>query len=342
MRALVTGATGMLGARLVERLAEAGWEVRGLVRDPSRAAWLAEAGATPVRGDLTDAASLRAAAAGCDAVFGAAAAIGAGSDDAFSRVNVDGTRSLVAATAAAGARLVHVSSTSVFGRHRYRARPTDEWSPLPELPEAFAYGRSKQDAERVVLGAHTRGEVWAAVVRPPVMYGPRDRQFVPRVAPVLRRGLFPLVGSGRTTLPLVSADAVALGAIRAATTDAAGGQVYHLTDDFPVTPADLVRLAAQGLGRRVLAPRVPVVLGRAAFRVLALALRAGGRGDLAPHAIGLLEMLTRDNPFSSARARRELGWSPALPPAEGLPAAFRWWAERRSTAGRRGSVEGDE
>ena len=70
---------------------------------------------------------------------------------------------------------------------------TDESTPLPELPAADAYGRSKQEAERLVLAAHAAGRVWASVVRPPLMYGKRDRQFVPRLGPVLERGFFPLV-----------------------------------------------------------------------------------------------------------------------------------------------------
>lgn len=330
MRALVTGGTGMLGARIVERLVGGGWTVRALVRDRSRASWLEALGAETAPGDLTDSDSLRAAAAGCDAIFNAAAAIGPGSDhDGFRRVNVAGAASVVAAAGASGARLVQVSSTSVFGRHRYFSAPTDESAPLPELEAADAYGRSKQEAERLVLDAHARGRVWAAVVRPPVMYGPRDRQFAPRIGPVLERGFFPLIGGGTTILALVHADSVADGAIRAATTDRAAGRVYHLTNDFEITVADLVRYAALGLGRRVRTPRVPRAVGVAAFRALAVALAAGGRRDLAPHAAGMLHMLTRDNPFTSERARRELAWSPEVRPSEGLPDAFRWWKGSR-------------
>ena len=183
MRALVTGATGMLGARLVERLLGEGWNVRALARDPSRAAWLEAQGVRVAAGDLTDPESLAAAAAGCDAVFDAAAAIGPGGDhEAFRRVNVTGTAHVLAAAAAAGSRLVHVSSTSVFGRQRYRPTPTDETAALPELPEADAYGRSKQEAERLVLDAHAQGRVSAVVgaaaghvrpARPPVRPPPR-------------------------------------------------------------------------------------------------------------------------------------------------------------------------
>jgi UDP-glucose 4-epimerase len=240
-----------------------------------------------------------------------------------------GTEHVVAAAEAAGSRVVHVSSTSVFGFRRYGVTATDESVPLPPLPARDAYGRSKQEAERVVLGAHASGRVWTAVVRPPVMYGKRDRQFLPRAGPILERGLFPLIDGGTARLPLVHAGAVAEGAVRAAMTDAAGGRVYHLTDDFPVTAAELVSYASLGLGRRIRTLRVPLPAARLGFRALGVALAIGGRRDLARHAGGLLEMLSRDNPFTSERARRELGWSPTLRPLQGLPEAFRWWSDHR-------------
>lgn len=329
-RALVTGATGMLGGYVVERLLAEGWNVRGLVRDPSRSRSVEALGAQAFLGDLTRLDSLRAAAAGCDAIVHTAAAIGAGRDgEAFRAANVVGTENVVAAAEAAGSRLVHVSSTWVFGRKRYFDSPTDESASLPELPVWDGYGRSKQEAERAVLAAHAAGRIWATVVRPPMMYGKRDRQFVPRLAPVLERGVFPLIAGGRNTLSLVHAHAVADGAVRAVLTDAAGGRVYHLTNDFAVTVADLVRYASLGLRRRIRTPHVSVRAARLLFKGLGAALLIGGRRDLAPHAAGVFEMLTHDNPFTAARARRELQWSPSIRPADGLPEAFRWWSEHR-------------
>jgi nucleoside-diphosphate-sugar epimerase len=329
-RALVTGATGLLGGYVVERLVAEGWTVRGLVRDPSQRAGVDARGGEAVSGDVTDLAALRAAAAGCAGIVHAAAAIGAGGDGpAFQRVNVSGTENVLRAAEAAGSRVVHVSTTAVFGRQRYFAAPTDESAPLPALPADDGYGRSKQDAERVVRAAHAAGRVWATLVRPPMMYGRGDRQFVPRVAPLLRAGVFPLVAGGRNTLALVHAQAVADGAVRALGSDLAGGRCYHLTDDFPVTVADLVRGAAAGLGRRIHTPSVSAATARRLFAALAAVLEAVGRRDLAFHARGVFEMVTRDNPFTSARARRELGWSPTLHPADGLADAFAAWRDER-------------
>lgn len=328
-RALVTGATGMLGSHIASRLVAEGVSVRGVVRKASASDALRRLGIEPCEGDLLDGGSIERAARDCSVVFHAAAAIGSESDAReFERTNVAGTTHVIHAASRAGARLVHVSSTAVFGASRYHERLTDEDHPLPVLPGSDAYGRSKQAAEQEVLAAAGAGRVWATIVRPPIMYGRGDRQFVPRVAPVLSRGVFPLIGGGRATLPLVHAGAVAEGALGAARFAGASGRVYHLTSDFPVSVRDLIRYAGAGLGRRIFMPRLPVVAGRAGFLLFAAALRAVGRSDLARHVPGTFRMLTRDNPFSSERARRELGWQPRLRPEEGLPDAFRWWREQ--------------
>ena len=329
-RALVTGGTGMLGSYVVHHLLNEGASVRVLARNPARAESLSRRGVEVVAGDICDAASLARAVHGVDVVYHAAATIGGDSDwGAYRRGNVEGTRHVLEAVLRGGARLVHVSSTAVFGRHRFFDRPTDETVPLPELPPEDAYGRSKQESEKLVLAAHRSGKGWVTVVRPPVMYGLRDRQFVPRIAPLIRRGVLPLLAGGSARMTLVHGDAVAQGMILASRLDVARGRVHHLTDDFPVTVKGMVEWAAQGLGVRVRWIPLPGPLGSLAFSGLAVALRVAGRSDLARHLPGTRSMLTRDNPFCSQRARAELGWRPEVHPSEGLPEAFRAWIEDR-------------
>jgi nucleoside-diphosphate-sugar epimerase len=316
----------MLGGYIGDVLLERGWAVRALARSAEARASLERRGFEPVEGRIEDGRSLAEAAGGCALLLHAAAAIGPQHDwDHFRRANVAGTQHVVEAARGAGARLVHVSSTAVYGRARYGPKPTDEDTALPELPAHDAYGRSKREAEDVVLAACRSGGVWATIVRPPVMYGIGDRQFIPRLAPVLSRGVFPLIAGGRSTLSLVHARNVAEGAVLAASRDEACGRVFLLTDDFPVTVATLVEGAARGLRRRVATPHVPTLIGRTSFALLAHALRVVGRGDLARHARGTFEMLTRDNPFSSRRAREVLGWTPSVVPSDAIPEAFAWW-----------------
>lgn len=332
-RALVSGATGLVGSYIVERLHADGWMVRALVRDAKRAAWLGPLGAELIPGDVLDAGAFVRAAAGCEAIFHCAAAILPERDEweAYRATNLDGTRNAIAAARATGARLLHVSSVAVYGgATRYRDRPTDESAELPPLPETAFYARSKRESEAMVLDAHRRGEIWACAVRPDVIYGRRDRQFVPRIAKVLSRGFFPLLGGGRSTLAIVHAANVADGAVRAIDADIAGGKAYNLANDYDVTVRDFVRLAAQGLRRRVRLVPVPMVMAKIVFKVVTIMIGIARRGAALSQASGAIAFVSRNNPFSSERARRELGWRPPIRPEVGIPEAFRWWADQRA------------
>lgn len=329
-RALVTGATGLVGSHIVERLHADGWGVRALVRDRDRAGWLQPLGAEPVVGDVLDASAFARAAVSCDAIFHCAAAIlpERAEWEAYRGTNVDGTRNAIAAARASGARLLQLSSVSVYGgASRYRDTPTDESVELPPLPETAYYARSKRESEALVLDAHRRGEIWGCAVRPDVIYGKRDRQFVPRIGKVIARGIFPLLNGGRSTLAIVHAANVADGAVRAVLTDAAGGRAYNLANDYDVTVRDFVRLAAQGLRRRVRLVPVPMVLAKVVFKLVTMIIGVARRGAALSQAGGAVAFVSLDNPFSSERARRELGWSPPVRPEVGIPEAFRWWAD---------------
>ena len=328
--ALVTGATGLVGHHLVQRLRRDGWHVRAFVRDAARAGALSRSGVELATGDTLEPSGFARAARGCDVVFHTAAAVTPrGGWEAFSRPNVEGTRNAIAAAAGADARLVHVSSVAVYGgseRYRHGGRPTEEDTPLAELAEGAFYARSKRDSEALVMEAHAAGRLWATAVRPSVIYGTHDRQFVPRLARLLRRGVVPLVGGGRSTLSVVHAANVADGMVRAAVTDGAGGRAFNLANDHDVTVREFFRLGSAGLGVRMRAVPVPYVLARAglgAFQLLA-PLLFGPRFN----AVGAasLDFISRDNPFSSERARRELGWDPPVRHDDGVPVAFKWWA----------------
>src|SRR5581483_6759066 len=189
-----------------------------------------------------------------------------GNWERYRAVNVDGTRHAITAAAASGARLLHVSSVAVYGSaSRYGNTPTDEDTPLPPLPASAYYARSKRESEQLVLEAHAAGRIWGCAVRPDVIYGRYDRQFVPRVARMLQHGLFPRIGTGRTTLAIVHAASVADGAVRAIASPNAGGRAYNLANDFDVTVNEFVQLAAKGLDRDVRFVPVPAPIAHAAF-----------------------------------------------------------------------------
>lgn len=337
-RILVTGATGLVGSYVVERLLSDGaWQVRALVRDPGAAGggWLARQGVELARGDVLDRDSVASALRGCDAVVHAAATVVTGGGyEAYRRPNVDGTRHVVEAAGAAGARLVHVSSVAVYGAAaRYQgAGLTVEDTPLAPLRAGEHYARSKRESEALVLDAHAAGRVWATAVRPDVVYGRHDRQFVPSMARVVRRGVVPVVGGGGSTLAVIHAANVADGIVRALACDAAGGRAYNLANEEPVTVRGFFELAARGLDRAVRVISVPAGLARFGASLAATGAALAGRGGLSAAARASVDFLTRDNPFTSERARRELGWAMVTRPADAVPDAFRWWADRGRAA----------
>jgi len=327
--ALVTGATGLVGMHLVPRLQRDGWQVRALVRDPARAGVLTRADVALATGDVLDETSFVRGARGCDVIFHAAAVITPfGGWEAFRRPNVEGTRNAIAAATSTDARLVHVSSVAVYGAHRFAGdgRRTDESTPPGRIAEDSYYARSKRESEELVMEAQRAGRLWAAAVRPSVLYGTFDRQFVPRLARLIRRGFAPLIAGGHNTLAVVHAANVADGLVRVANADVANGKAYNLANDYDVTVREFFERAAEGLDQRLRIVSIPMIVARAAFAVVK---------SVAPLVVGnrfkamtasSLDFLARDNPFSSDLARRELGWDPPVKPEAGIPEAFRWWS----------------
>ena len=336
--ALVTGATGLVGSHISERLLRDGWQVRALVRSEVAERDAAALGMEPMRGDALDAPAFTRAAKGADVIFHTAANITPrGGWESFRHLNIDGTRNAIGAAEASGARLLQLSSVAVYGaetRYRVAGERTHEDTPLAPLPERAYYGRSKRESERLVLEAHAAGRIWATAVRPDVIYGRRDRQFVPRLAKLLKHGVAPVVGGGRAILAVVHAANVADGAVRAATSDVAGGRAYNLANDYDVSVEEFFRLAGEGLGVRMHTLDIPEGFARGLFKFVKVGTKVVSGGRLRVVSTASLDFITRDNPFTSERARRELGWKPDVHPSEGVPDAFRWWQEHRESRDR--------
>lgn len=338
--ALVTGATGLVGSHIVERLLSEGWTVRAMARDPEAARRAIPGGdrVDIVRGDVLDEASFVAAATGAHVIFHCAAHIIArGGWETFRATNVEGTRVAIAAAERSRARLLQLSSVAVYGASsRYEARRrggvTDEDTPLEPLRDRAYYARSKRESEEMVLRAHSQGRIWATAVRPTVVYGRRDRQFVPRIGALMGRLPIPLLRGGRSIMSIVHAANVADGAILAATTDIAGGRPWNLANDFDVPVRQFFELAGNGLGRRPFFLPMPLAAARAGLRAVKGVVRVLTGGSYSLVSNSAIDFLAEDNPFSSERARRELGWRPTVRPETGIPEAFRWWAENTKGA----------
>ena len=331
MTVLVTGGSGLVGSHVILALKAAGEPVRALVHTRSRDA-VVGLGAEPVEGDTRDPDAWRVAAAGARAIVHAAAIVAAKtSHEEFFAVNVGGTGQAIAAAREAGARLVHVSSVAVYGRTPgVPAGGVDEATPLGKLQPHDFYAQSKRRAEEVLWEEVARGGLAAVVVRPNVIYGEYDRLFSPRVVRAVRFGIVPQVGPGTNRLSCVYAGNVAATIVRAIDAPAAPGRAYNVTDDGPasLTQRGFVNAFAQALGVRVRRVTLPYAVARFVVDWWARAqflLKPGTYPGIGSAAV---RFLSGENPYSSARARRDLGWEPAVQPVEAVKRTVDWVVKR--------------
>ena len=313
-RALLTGATGGLGAALARLLIEEGYALRATGRDAAAGQRLAAMGAEFTGADLTAPATAEALCRGMDVVFHAAALSSPwGRRAEFEAINVRATERLLAAACAAGCdAFVYVSTPSVYAEPRDRLGLTEE-SPLARR-FANDYVATKYAAERLVLAANTPGFATVAL-RPRAIIGPHDRQLLPRLLRVARSGRFPLVRGGRALIELTDArDAAAATVAADRKRDDAGGQVFNISGGAPRSVAEVLGLAFEASGLRPRLIPLPYGLAAGACRLAESAFAwLPGRPE-PPATVYSLSTLAFSQTFDLAKAERMLGWRPRVTP----------------------------
>jgi nucleoside-diphosphate-sugar epimerase len=318
--ALVSGATGFLGGCLAVALKEQGYVVRALARPTSDVSRLAARGIEIVMGDLDDEDSLARAAAGQQLVFHTAGRVSDwGAAEEFRKINVDGTAHVITACRRNRVRrLVHVSSLTVLGLPR-NGMVVGEKTPRVARA-ADPYTASKIAGEELVCRANGMDGLETVVVRPGVIWGPGDTTFLPRFAALLRRGRMVLVDGGRNRVALSHVENLVQGMLLAAAVPAAAGQVYHLTDGEEITAAEAFCLLAEVLG--VLPPRhsLPFAVAYAAASLMEA--WAGLRRQASPPSFTRygVRLVASDCRYDIGKARRELGYRPAITFRQGVTA----------------------
>jgi nucleoside-diphosphate-sugar epimerase len=329
---VVTGATGLLGSHVAEQLVARGDRVRALVRPGGDTSFLRPLGAELAVGDLADPASLAGVVSGADVVYHCAAQVGDwGPWERYRQGVVEATANLLGACRAAGVgRFLHVSSINVYGHPNLRGgRLLGEDEPLGQrLWWWDHYCRAKilaEEAVRAYPGPWT-------VVRPTWIYGPRDRNSMPRVIRALRNGQASIVGRGDNRLNLIHAADAADGVIRAANHPGAVGQAYNLASEGALSQREYIDLLTQALGLPSVRLHVPFFVAFAGgflCELIGRAIRLPRPPRITRYAVALIG---RSTLFRSDKARDQLGWRPAVDPLDGLRQTLAWHLGREQNA----------
>jgi dihydroflavonol-4-reductase len=320
--ALVTGANGFLGAAVVRALLRAGSRVRAFVRPRSDRRNLAGLDVETAIGDLTDRESLRAAAAGCSAVYHVAAdyRLWVADPKPMYRTNVDGSVNVLEAAVAAGVpRMVYTSSVAVLGINPDRT-PADENTPVTLAAMVGHYKRSKFLAEQAVRARAAELEFPLVIVNPSTPIGPGDIRPTPtgRILVDAAAGRMPAFVD--TGLNLVHVDDVAQGHLDAFEHGAPGERYILGGEDF--TLQRILELVARHVGRRPSTIRLPH------WSVYPLAVAAEGVAMITKReprvTLDGVRMSTKHMYFSSRKAERELGFK-WRDPRLAVAAALDWF-----------------
>lgn len=309
----ITGARGFIGRTLAQHLRSHGTRVAGvdIAADPSSGV---------VAGDITEPAGWQSSIApGAVVVHTAALVSNVPTLAEAWRVNTLGTRRVLDAAVAAGARrVVYVSSVRAFSDLGFPDGVTEDH---PLRPDGNPYVDTRIAAEQAALQAHAAGEIEVVVVRPGDVYGPGSRPWTVLPVQMMKARQFMLPAGGRGIFSPVFVDDLVEGLRLAAAHPAAAGQVFTLSGGVGVSNREFFAHYSRMLGQRgPLCLPTPIALALAAAADRAARV-AGAETEANPTAV---RYFLRTGTYSIAKARRVLGYDPQVDLAEGMARTERW------------------
>lgn len=321
-KTLVTGAPGWLGTQLVKSLIEEGRDVRCLVLPDAPKEELTKMSVEIQEGDVTQAESLKNVAEGVSTVFHCVGLIHPEKIKELYSVNVDGTRNILEeSTKTGGVRFVHVSSNSPAGCNLSRDRLMKEDDP----PRPYKnYGKSKLQAEELVLDCHREGKVNATIVRPCWFYGPGQPPRQTRFFTMIKAGNPILFGDGNNLRSMSYIDNLIQGLKLAEKNPKADGQIYWIADERPYRTIEIYETVADLLGMKLKPRKIPG-FSSTVFEAFDTLIQAVGLYQTEIHVAG---EMAKDIACTVEKAKSEIGYQPEIDLREGMKRSIEWCREQ--------------
>ncbi len=319
---LVTGGNGFVGRHLVSALQDRADSVRVLALPTENTHWLQQRGVAVYRGDVRQPETLGEPMNGVDGVLHLAAMMDVWRPiEDYRAVNVTGTENVCRAALAAGVRrLVHMSSSSVYGMGLGRA--ADETFPLAPFADPYPVTKAEGDlaVQRMIAAEHLP----AVIIRPDQIFGPGDHLHFGKTVHRLRAGRGVIAGTGDNAIPLVYVTDAVQGLLLALDQSRAVGQAYNISNDTPLTQEQFLHAIAHEIHASPPRLHVPYhVLYAAGYLAERLAvLRPSSRRP--PITRLGVAFIGTDNRYAIGKARRELGYRPRISLREGIRLTAAW------------------
>ena len=323
MKTLVTGGTGFIGGHLVKALVGSGRDVRCLVRETSNTKPLEELGVDLVYGDILDKDSLKDALNGVNIVYHLAGEVFSKRSDDFFKINVNGTRNLLEVCLHEKIqKFIYFSSIAAVGPNPHRDIILNEESPCNPISP---YGKSKHEAEEILLRYVKEYDLPGIIIRLPIVYGPGISP-LSRVSVMLKMvlsGKVRMIGDGNNTICLCYIASLIQGVLMAEKKSKAKGDIYFFADPKPYTLNEIIQKIAQKEGMELSQRHIPIWL---ASKVVRMATVLGRVFNFSlPFHPNIVKEATHNWVNSISKAKEELGYSSKGELKDGFGVTIDWF-----------------
>ncbi|OLD59967.1 MAG: nucleoside-diphosphate sugar epimerase [Ignavibacteria bacterium 13_1_40CM_2_61_4] len=323
MRVLITGATGFIGSHLAEQLHQKGYALRCLVRKTSHLRWIEHLPVEYCYGDLFDEEVLKQAVADVDYVYHVAGLTKAKTREEYFLGNHIGTKNLLDAVAKVNSKLkrfILVSSLAAVGPSLNGA-PVNEETPYHPIT---AYGESKMKAEKECL--KMVGRLPITIVRPPAVYGPRDRD-VFEFFKAVNNGLQPMIGLRTKTVSLIYVTDLVDGIVLAGEHPAAAGKVYFISSEHYYSWKEVGEVTTRIMQKKAIRLKIPVGVVYTIAAVSELFSMATGKAVLL-NMEKARDIVQDAWTCDISKAKRELGFRESYTLEDGIRKTVGWYREQ--------------